>query len=518
MVSTGMVLTKKEGTSSICHPTVLKSQSKSLSASTSMTSTNKKNENKNNKRRRRSLLHLIISICLFAIGYFLGCQHALIVSTSSTPSTTSNPNTHYDNSSSYIRHNKESLLSSLPFLSPIHVLFGLSGKHTGFLSEFEVALKSVLLNAPMDRNLHVHILADQDAYNSLNEIFDQTELLSWVTRNPVTIHVYDVTPEIPSLQRQIETIFRKAGNKTGFNYRTATNVHTIGTFFRLIAHHFISQTIENILYIDTDVVIMANLEKLWQEVESVPNALFHWGAAMCAGFVVMDVARIEDIWSLAQKTPMQKISREHKQLINDQLVYIAVNVTYPKEVHLLSDSWDMTVSNKYNKKYQPWDTKFPNVGMLHLNGGRGNKSAYFEDNNFLTWYGNTWGNAKYYATLPWPWARYHALTLVRSTSSSSAGGHLMKISFCNSTCHLQKKKIGHEYLNPKCTGIYLKDLNSNKFDLYTRGIGQEDQQWTYHWNGATWGRYETGPNYSFEEFCDACAGGFTGDLLVLRRW
>ena len=46
------------------------------------------------------------------------------------------------------------------FLPPLHVAFGLSGNHPGFLAEFQVALKSVLLNSPLERDLFVHILAD----------------------------------------------------------------------------------------------------------------------------------------------------------------------------------------------------------------------------------------------------------------------------------------------------------------------------------------------------------------------
>ena len=53
----------------------------------------------------------------------------------------------------------------------VHVTFGLSGNHSGFLAEFEVALKSVLLNAPLELSLHIHILADEDAFASLKEIF-----------------------------------------------------------------------------------------------------------------------------------------------------------------------------------------------------------------------------------------------------------------------------------------------------------------------------------------------------------
>lgn len=48
--------------------------------------------------------------------------------------------------------------------------FGLSSNNPGFLFEFEVALKSVLLNAPLKRDLFVHILADQDSFQALDDI------------------------------------------------------------------------------------------------------------------------------------------------------------------------------------------------------------------------------------------------------------------------------------------------------------------------------------------------------------
>merc|ERR1740124_1095864 len=104
-------------------------------------------------------------------------------------------------------------ISSSTPLSPIHVAFGLSGNHSGFLSEFEVSLKSVLLHTPLERNLSVHILADQDAYNSLPDIFNRTELSLWVTRNPVEIHAYDVTQDLPWLKRQIKETFSFALDK-----------------------------------------------------------------------------------------------------------------------------------------------------------------------------------------------------------------------------------------------------------------------------------------------------------------
>jgi len=303
-------------------------------------------------------------------------------------------------------------------LSPIHVMFGLSGNHSGFLSEFEVALKSVLLNAPLERNLSVHILADQDAYNSLHEIFNRTKLSSWVTRNPVEIYAYNVSPELPSLQRKITELFRKAMNRPDFRHQEATKIHTIGTFFRLFAHHFVPPTVKHLLYIDTDVVIMANLEELWQQVERAPDALFHWGAGMCAGFVVMNAPRLEDIWTLAQNASMEGT--------NDQFVFQAVNVTYPQKVNILSEGWDMSVTHRWQVgriERRRYDEAYPNVGMLHINGGRESKEAYFKENEFLEDFSDTWGIAKYYATIPWPWARYQALSLARPNSR----GHLIKI-------------------------------------------------------------------------------------------
>ena len=90
-------------------------------------------------------------------------------------------------------------------LPPVNVAFGLSGNHPGFLAEFEVALKSVLLNAPMERNLYIHVLADKDAFSSLDEIFNRTLLPTWVTRNPIEIHAYDISSHLPWLRQTIHT-------------------------------------------------------------------------------------------------------------------------------------------------------------------------------------------------------------------------------------------------------------------------------------------------------------------------
>ena len=107
--------------------------------------------------------------------------------------------------------NNEQLLHSNQLNLPpeMNVAFGLSGNHPGFLLEFETALKSVLLNAPLERELHIHVLADKAAYDSLPGIFNRTDLATWVTRNPISIHAYNITPDLPWLEQMNNDTFTK---------------------------------------------------------------------------------------------------------------------------------------------------------------------------------------------------------------------------------------------------------------------------------------------------------------------
>ncbi|KAL7541196.1 hypothetical protein ACHAXR_010713 [Thalassiosira sp. AJA248-18] len=318
-----------------------------------------------------------------------------------------------------------------------NVAFALSGNHADFISEFEVGLKSVLLNAPLERTLSIHILADQDAilaltgkHNYKPPLFEIIQLQKWVSRSQIEIHVYDVSPHIPALTKLVDDTFTKAYNFQGGSMmgQSSIMVHTIGTYFRLVANRILPQTVKHVLYIDVDVVIISNLEELWREVETNPNALFHWGKGMCAGFVVMNVPRMDEIWTLAQNSPIQTIAEELDQNINDQLIFRSVNVTYPHEVHVLSDGWDMSAAEKWQPKLQySLERTYPNVGMLHFNGGGGKKEAYFNNKagGFIEFFPDTWGNAKYYVTLPWAWARYQA----KSLRQPDSGGYPISISF-----------------------------------------------------------------------------------------
>jgi len=325
-------------------------------------------------------------------------------------------------------------------MAVVHVLFGLSGNAPGFLAEFEVALKSVVLNAPLDRALTISIMADQQAYQALPTIFARTGLLiqagnatntttttttttpatlPWRTRNPITIQTYDVTSYLSDWKQRIDTVF----NFTGSPYGS----HTIGCFFRLFAHHVLvpqqqhadntaTAAVQHVLYLDTDVVLMANLDALWDFIPTTGGAqpIFHWGAGQCSGFLIINVPQLQLLWDLALLIPLQKISeRDHH--LSDQTLFVGMNETFPEKVGLLPDGWDMTVTQKWRPKYRPYAQKLPDVGMLHFNGGGSSEEAYWNKNkSFITEYPKTWGTAKYYIDLPWTWSRYQAESMIRT--------------------------------------------------------------------------------------------------------
>ena len=311
-------------------------------------------------------------------------------------------------------------------INPVQVAFGLFSNHSGFLAEFEVALKSVLLNAPLERKLSIHILADQAAFASLRGILNRTELSAWWTRNPTEIHAYDVTPDHDQMEREIIDVYKPHYPDYSMDY-----YHTMGTYYRLFVDRYVSKTAgKHILYMDTDVVIMANLEALWELVEHQQLALFHWGRTRCAGFVVMNLQRVKEILTLAKRSSFTQADGSKLELNGDQTIYRAVNISYPNEVHVLPSGWDMSVTEIWQSNNHPYDKKFPNVGMLHFNGGGSSQEAYFggengTEHNFMTDFKDTWGNGKFYATLPWEWARYQTRSLVRPGSK----GHSIQFFF-----------------------------------------------------------------------------------------
>ncbi len=90
---------------------------------------------------------------------------------------------------------------------------------------------------------------------------------------------------------------------------------------------------------------------------------------------------------------MTKVYR--KQRPNDQLLFRFINGTYPKEVNVLANGWDMTITNQWKPKFLPIDKKFLEIRMFHLKSSSNqNKETYFNlSGNFYKKFLNTWGEA-----------------------------------------------------------------------------------------------------------------------------
>jgi len=395
----------------------------------------------------------------------------------------------------------------------VHLLFALSGNHTGFLQEFQVALKSVLLNAPVDGDgdeyydgddespqassrpsqqpqqpprppttkpaaLVVHILADRSAFAALVEggpsgaLLEEIGVRTWRTRSRVKIKVYDVQSRIERWRARVVDLYRRTGLGNAVN--TIGGTHTIGTWFRLFAHEVVvgggsatEEAVGNAVYMDTDAVLLTNLQQLNRQLHglgrarsqqrpssSSPPPAFYIGEKQCAGFLVVDLRQTERIWTLASSINLLNISKTLNQRPNDQLVFRAIASAFPDAYGELPLAWDVHAADRWMQRADltPYFDEH-GVGMLHFNGGSSSKEAYWnvhtymntqndkkyfprlsheENNRKKRQMDRTWGLARYYAALPWKWARFLAAARVRrgrhlDGSNGSNNGHLIEI-------------------------------------------------------------------------------------------
>lgn len=284
---------------------------------------------------------------------------------------------------------------------PVNVMFSLSGTNEGFLAEFEVSLKSVLLNAPLDADLNLHVLADSKALGVLPDIWNHTGIYDSVWRSKITLTTYNVDPFVKKWSRKIEQLYNKPIEKIVR--------HTIASYFRLFVNDVLPDSVSHVLYMDTDVVIMANLANLWSHIDR-SGVIYQWGRDHCAGFVILNVKRVPIIWDVASKVDMKTFSKERRQKYGDQLILKAVNWTEPEMVAFLPDEWALSIANgglwKHTKKL---DKYRPQVGMFHFNGAGRSKNSYWKNENApIQRYPDKYGLAIYYVNLPWSWALFLA--------------------------------------------------------------------------------------------------------------
>ena len=276
----------------------------------------------------------------------------------------------------------------------VNVCFGISGNHPGFLAEFEVALKSVLLNAPLQSDLSIHILADSDAYVAVGAILYQTGLNGTLWRNSITIQTYNVAPYLENWTNEIKQL------NTDMDF----GKHTIGAYFRLYMHRVLPNSIGHILYMDTDIVIMANLDNLWTNIDR--DAVFQWGEDLCAGFVILNLPKLDTVLDMARRVDLAAIANSTGRSMDDQLIFVAINYTFPDVVAVLPEEWAISVAAGAWRHANDIVDYRPKVGMFHFNGGGSSKEEYWKG-EFVTGLADTWGvGTFYYVKLPWTWAKF----------------------------------------------------------------------------------------------------------------
>lgn len=195
-------------------------------------------------------------------------------------------------------------------------------------------------------------------------------------------------------------------------------LHTIGTFYRLLSGEVLPATVDNVLYLDVNVIVLANLEGMWQRyVVRDDNIYFQWGVERCAGFMMLRPHKMEEVWKLYQQVPEAILRRvlRRRPVPDDQTVFRAVRAAFPRVVARLPPEYDISAADG------PWKGKQgsegsavllqhrPNgAGMMHFNGGGSSQEAYFNRNKEHELLKEPiWGDlAKYYVNLPWPWARF----------------------------------------------------------------------------------------------------------------
>lgn len=315
--------------------------------------------------------------------------------------------------------------------SCVHILYTLSGNHSGFLSEFIISLKSVLMNSPLDANLTVHVMADNPAYIGLKSLWNETNLNEWITRNQITIHVHDIETEISHYKNVnnetiINAIYHHLSNFNESFVRTK-RFHTIGALFRLFPHYLLDTNIHHILYLDTDVLMLNNLAEVWKYRDN--DKVFQWGErSKCSGFLLINLKRFRnDFWNLSKTL----LDANKRRIYGDQELFRFFNNAYPHLVSYLPPEWDAHYDTAWRDQNSRKRTlmHYPRPCFIHLNGGAKSKKSAFEVHHLVT--SNkfsivtTWGIGKYYVNIPWEWARFHLKTQV----NPSHEGHLIMVDY-----------------------------------------------------------------------------------------
>lgn len=305
-------------------------------------------------------------------------------------------------------------------LDTVNVLFGMAGARKAFVDEWEVAMKSILLNAPLDAKLHIHILANKDARDEVSSrIAVKAALVDTLWRQPITITVYDVEKYEAEWTEFIKEHIRE-------NNVIDERV-TLGGYYRLLAHKVIPKQYSPVMYMDTDSVIMTNLNDLWKLVDRTKmlQMSLKW---LCSGFMIVHLDKFDHFWEGLDSLP--NITHGGDQSLVTQYVR-----AFPDMVGELPEQWDAHLGNGFKQAaHKLIYARREGVGFLHFNGFRPAMQSFFTRGlmHFCTpgcndvknhyKFVDTWALADYYVRVTWPWVRYFG----HSTTELGNDGYPLK--------------------------------------------------------------------------------------------
>lgn len=336
----------------------------------------------------------------------------------------------------------------------LHVINALSGNDDSFIDEWEYSLKSILVNAPLDANLHIHIIADDSAYQVIDERIAKSNIEGTVWRNKFQVTLNNVQHHLPAWKTQLGLALTNATTRAkGW----MDNRVTIGGYFRLFASGVIGEYahFENFqfgdvaVYMDTDAIILANLNNLIIASDDVlrkaeeersgtnPSASVYtksgkggseenkdqpplWIWNENSGFIILDLIRFEKVWEFVAKTPY--IPNSHWKVKGDQFILERLEEFHPYLAAKIPDQWSTHLGHGFRKYPGKLLEDRRDVGMLHFTGDYAGN--FFTDDGVdkfckrsracnatdaspgsdLDMIRRSWGLAEYYAKLSWKWA------------------------------------------------------------------------------------------------------------------
>lgn len=327
-------------------------------------------------------------------------------------------------------------------VDPVVVVMCLTDSTQGQIDEIQVALKSMLYNAPPPgtrfSGLQIYFLAgDQISYKMVTELIAESRLnvSSWPIPTSLDI-IY-----VGSLHERFAKKIVRSESLSKFWI-----MHRIGAWWRLMLPWMLPSHVKHVIYIDTDAWFRDNVAGMW--IERNPDAMIQWGASRTSGVVMLNLKVMhQKMWpaygsaaceSLREPDALPYfVRKEINPRTGDQAFFQTIVHQHPAlEANISAPYSEIHGAHTWRLGLEWWDA-YEGGAVLHNNGG-GNQIEWAYWRVYLPTLKNgtleppahdrpVWRTATFFADLPWHWLSYHGATLSRVLGPGHA--HQLKVSY-----------------------------------------------------------------------------------------